>query len=116
MTVIPTSPSFYYPEANSTLAVTSTTARVALGNGGDTVLIFNDGGATAFVAFGDATVTATAGGTSTAVSDGGMWIPPGVIFAFRVGSAQMRAGGLSVAAFCAASGSTTLRISRGSGV
>lgn len=116
MPAIPTSPLYFYPEQNSTLAVTATTARVALGSVGDTVIVYNDGGNNAFIAFGDATITATAGGTATASSDGSMCIPPGAVMTYRIDPSLVQTGPVNVAGICAGAGTTTLRITRGSGV
>ena len=62
MTAIPTALPAFYPEQTSTLACTTTSGstNVTLGSVGDTLMLKNEGPSTAFVAFGDAGVTATA--------------------------------------------------------
>jgi len=102
----------FYAESNSTLAVTSISANVAVGYVGDVLLLQNDGYSTCYVALGiDSTVTATAGGTTTAANTGSMPILAGSTILIRV---IPNLG--YVAAITDGSNTTTLRISRGTGV
>ena len=112
MTVIPTDLPAFYPETNSTLACGTGTGSTALllGARGDTLLLSNDGGATAFLAFGSASTTVTAGGAVNATTDGGMALLPGAVMTVRVDNAFTHIVGITSA------GTTTVRISRGSGV
>jgi hypothetical protein len=114
MTAIPTAFQAFFPEQTSTLACTTTSgsANVVLGTVGDTLLLRNEGPSTAFLAFGNSGVTATAGGVINASSDGSFPLLAGEISTVRVDSAG---SGLNVAGITAA-GTATVRISRGSGV
>lgn len=101
------------PASNSTiLAVPVTSASVALAAGSasdsNTVQVANVGTAEAFIAFGGATVAAVAQGAVTAASDGSTSIPAGAILAFSINNQ-------GYAAAITQSGTTTLRITRGSG-
>lgn len=112
MSVIPTAFPAFYPETNSTLACGTGTGSTALllGVRGDTLVLRNDGGATAFLAFGSAATTVAAGGAANATSDGGMALLPGEVSSVRVDNAFTHIVGITAA------GTTTVRISRGSGV
>lgn len=115
MTAIPTNPSYFWPEQNSTLACTVASASVTLGNVGDTLLIYNDGGTNAYLVFGSSTpLVATAGGIVTSVNDGGLCVPPGVIYTLRVDNNLLQIGPVVVAGITSV-GTTTVRFSRGSG-
>jgi hypothetical protein len=96
---------------SSTIAVTATSQRVALsqGNSAESVYLSNVGASECFIAFGDATVTATAGGSSTSASDGSMAIPAGFYGVIS------NVGQSNIAAVCAASNTTTLRVTPGTG-
>ena len=96
---------------SSTIAVTSTSQAVALsdGNNAESVYIANVGTAECFIAFGNASVSATPGGSATNATDGSMSIPAG--FHGVISSL----GQTYIAAVCASSNSTTLRITCGSG-
>ena len=111
MTAIPTALPAFLAEQNGTLPCTSASASVGPFTIGDVWYVTNIGGTEAFIAFGNANVTTTAGQTSTAqVPDGGMSVPPGVVLTLRADSASTYVAGIT------ASGTTVLRISRGSGV
>lgn len=112
MSLIPTALPAFYPESNSTLACGTATGTTALllGPSGDSLVLSNDGGATAFLAFGSGTVTVVAGGAVNATSDGGMALLPGAVVTVRVDNAFTHVAGITAA------GTTTVRISRGSGV
>lgn len=112
MTAIPSAFAAFFPEQTSTLACTTSSASVAVGLVGDTLMLKNEGPSTAFVSFGDSGVTATAGGSTTKSSDGSYPMLAGEISTVRVDSVGQ---GLNVAGVTA-SGTATLRISRGSGV
>lgn len=121
MTAVTTALEQFYPEQTSTLLCGPATGstRVVLGTVGDTLIIRNEGPSTAFLAFGDATVTATAGGAVNAASDGSYPILAGEVSTVRInmGPQGMTAtGGLNVAGITAAAGSAVVRITRGSGV
>ena len=114
MTAIPTAFQAFYPEQTSTLACTTTSgsANVVLGTVGDTLLLRNEGPSTAFLAFGNAGVVATAGGVVNAANDGSFPILAGEISTVRVDASGT---GLNVAGITAA-GTAVVRITRGSGV
>jgi hypothetical protein len=114
MTAIPTAFQAFFPEQTSTLACTTTSgsANVVLGTVGDTLLLRNEGPSTAFLAFGNSGVTATAGGVANASSDGSYPILAGEISTVRVDAVG---SGLNVAGITAA-GTAVVRITRGSGV
>jgi hypothetical protein len=100
----------FRPESvSSTLAVTSTSQRIALSAGTSNVYISNIGTKECFVAFGDATVTATAGGAVTAAADGAMAIPAGFYGVISCGRQS------NIAAICAGTDTTTLRVTPGEG-
>lgn len=114
MTAIPSALPAFYPEQTSTLACTTTSGstNVTLGSVGDTLMLKNEGPSTAFLAFGDAGVTATAGGTANKSSDGSYPILAGEISTVRVDAVGQ---GVNIAGITA-SGTATVRITRGSGV
>ena len=118
MTAIVTAIPQYFPEQQATVAVTAASASVQLGLVGDTILFYNDGTNMIFAKIGTATVVAVAGGTATLANDGDMWMPPGAVMGLRIDpSVNASSGGaVFVAAICAAGLTSTLRISRGSGV
>lgn len=93
------------------VAVTSATATEAMtdtgNNSSPNVMIFNSGPNTAFVNFGDSSVTAT---LTDADNDGDMPIPSGFMGTFDV-------PGLSthIAAICASNETATLFVTRGQG-
>jgi len=110
MTITSTGAVFFYPESNSTLVCTTTTGNVTIGGSGDVLVIANVGTVEAFVGWGnDATPTVVAGGTITAGSTGGMSVPPGIVTTVRSVPSSNIIAGITNA------GTTTLRISRGSG-
>lgn len=94
---------------SSTIAVTTSNQRVAFSIATGSVYLANVGTKECFVAFGNASVAATAGGGSTSVADGSMSIPSGFN---GVVSTQ---GQSNIAAICAGSDSTTLRVTPGEG-
>lgn len=94
--------------ASSTIAVTNSSQRVALSCAASNAYVSNVGTTECFIEFGSATVTATAGGSSTAASDGSMAIPGGFY-------GVVSTGGQSNMAAITASGTTTLRITPGEG-
>jgi len=114
MTTIPTALPAFFPEQTTTLACTTTSGstNVSLGTVGDTLMLKNEGPSTAFVAFGNADVVATAGGTSNKSNDGSYPVLAGEISTVRV---DANGSGLNVAGITA-SGTATVRITRGSGV
>lgn len=100
----------FRPErVSSTIAVTSTSQRVALSASCNNVYISNIGTKECFITFGDATITATAGSASTAASDGSMAIPSGFYGVISCGRQS------NVAAICAGADTTTLRLTPGEG-
>jgi len=105
----------FYPEQVSTTlacgAATGTTF-LALPQGGDVLMIQNEGGATAFITFSAiaAGTAVTAGGAVNAAADGGMPILAGGIYMIRADP-----GLVNYIAGITAAGTTTLRITRGSG-
>ena len=101
---------FTFPAVNSTIAVTASNQRVALAGSGNTVMLKNAGSTECFIAVGDSTVTVTAGGGTTAASDGGFSVLPGEIAAYTIPLSATH-----LAARCAGSGTTTLRVARGEG-
>ena len=112
MTLTSTGAVFFYPETNATLVCTSASSNVNIGNSGDVLVISNVGTAEAFIGWGvDSTASITAGGTVTAAGTStiGMSIAPGVVQTLRAVPATPYIAGITNA------GSTTLRISRGSG-
>lgn len=102
---------FSIPTVNGTIAATASSQRISMPGTGGSIMIQNTGGTECFVAVGDSTVTATAGGSATAAADGGMSVPPGIIAVYSIPQTATH-----LAAICAAGGTTTLRVSRGSGV
>lgn len=91
----------FNPTGEATLAVTSTSARVAMGSAGPTALIVNTGANTAYVTFGNASVVST-----TAL---GHPIPSGWALAFDI-------TGTSFIAAITASSTASLTISTGTGM
>lgn len=89
----------FTPVSTVSLAVTTTTGRVATVGDASTIRLYNAGNATAFVKFGSSTVTA-------ATTD--MPIPAGVIEMFRTGT-------LTHVAAITSGGTTTLYITSGEG-
>jgi hypothetical protein len=97
---------------SSTIAVTNSSQRVAIagpGNYVDSVYLANIGTKECFIAFGDATATATAGGNATAASDGSMSIPAGFYGVIS------NIGQSNIAAVCAGTDTTFLRVTPGTG-
>ena len=102
---------FFYPEGSATLAVSNSSTSVNIGLLGDVVLVKNDGVVTAYVAFGQGSATAVAGGVATLASGtASMPVLPGEITAVRGLASVDTAAGITD------SGTTVLRFSRGSGV
>lgn len=101
------------PTSNGSIYVTSSSQRILL-PAGETILIKNVGATECFVAQGDSTVAAVASGGATLAADGAMSIPAGEIGIYSI---QNTAGGKNyLAAICAGSGTTTLRVSVGVGI
>jgi hypothetical protein len=107
-TLIPFAPA---TSAASTIAVTSTSQRVALPllSTPGSIYLSNVGTKECFVELGGATVTAVAGGAVTAASDGSLALPSG--FFGVIGYNPATQGFL--AAVCAGTDTTTLRIKAG---
>lgn len=103
-------PKPFFPAAvSATIAVTNSSQRVALSIIGSSVYLANVGTTECFIAFGNASVVVTAGAGATSAADGGMSIPGGF-------NGVVSSGGQSnIAAICAGSGSTTLRVTPGDG-
>ena len=101
---------FAFPTVSSTIAVTASNQRIAMVGSGNTVVVKNAGSTECFVAVGDVTVVATAGGATTAASDGSFSILPGEIASYTIPLSATH-----LAAICAGSGTTALRIARGEG-
>lgn len=97
----------FAPGPSGTIAVTSSNARLALPKGGNNVYVANVGSTECFIAFGDVTVAAVAGGNTTALA-GSMSIPPGF-------TASLSMGANTHIAAITASSTTTLRVTRGDG-
>ena len=119
MTTQPTVNPQFFPEQTSTLLCGPATGstRVVLGTAGDTLMIRNEGPSTAFLAFGDAAVVATAGGAVNAANDGSYPVLAGEVSTVRVDVGPYGLGApLNVAGITAAAGSAVVRITRGSGV
>jgi hypothetical protein len=101
--------SFSIPAVNGTIAVTTTSQRIALTGTGSSIRVANVTATEAFINVGDSTVVAVAGAGATQASDGAMSVPANSLGFYAVpGSAT------HVAAITAA-GTATLRISRGEG-
>lgn len=90
----------FAPTGNASLAVTTTTARVAFGSADTSMVIQNTGSATAYIRTGTVAVNALITDTP---------IPAGGSYAFNT-------GGQGFIAAITASGSTTLRITTGTGL
>lgn len=93
----------FTPGGNTSLSVTTSSARVALpqGVGGTIRMGADSGGSTLFLKFGDSTVTA-------AVSD--TWFYPGAIETFTIPADSTHVAAIT------ATGTATLRLTRGEGV
>jgi hypothetical protein len=90
----------FSPILTASLAVTTSTGRVALAADASTVRLYNAGTATAFVKFGDVTVTA---------ATTNMPIPAGAIEAFRPPGASTHIAAIT------SSGTATLYVTSGEG-
>lgn len=102
---------YFFPEVSSTLAVTNASANVNIGSVGEHIVLYNDGFQTAYFQIGLASVVAVAGGVATvAAGTVSAAIPQGQRINIRVPE------GLFFLAGITDTGTTTLRISRGSGV
>lgn len=103
---------FSLPAVNGTIAVTTTSQRIALQGAGAVVTLANVSTVECFVAVGDSTVVATAAATpaATSATDGSMSIPANSWASFAI-----PLDATHLAAVTAAS-TTTLRVSRGEGV
>jgi hypothetical protein len=95
--------------ASGTIAVTSTSQRIAFSVTTKHVYLSNIGTKECFVEFGNASIAATAGGAATAASDGSMAIPAGFYGVLNCGSQS------NIAAICAGTDTTTLRVTPGDG-
>ena len=95
--------------ASGTIAATSSSQRIALSVSSKHVYLSNIGTKECFGEFGNASVTATAGGASTSASDGSMAIPAGFYGVINCGNQS------NVAAVCAGTDTTTLRVTPGDG-
>jgi hypothetical protein len=96
---------------SSTIAVTNASQRVAFtgGNNVDSVYLANVGAKECFVEFGGPAVAATAGGNATNASDGSMSIPAGFYGVIS------NVGQSNIAAVCAGTDTTYLRVTPGTG-
>lgn len=92
--------SLFSPIATASLAVTTSTGRVALAADASSVRLYNAGTATAFVKFGDSSITA---------ATTNMPIPAGVVETFRP------PGGATHVAAITSSGTATLYVTSGEG-
>lgn len=100
----------FRPErVSSTIAVTSTSQRVAFSASTNNIYLSNIGTKECFVLTGDATVVAVAGGAATLAADGSMAIPAG-FYGVISGGRQS-----NLAAVCAGADTTTLRVTPGEG-
>lgn len=100
----------FTPGLSGTIAVTATSARLNLSaTAGPKLYVYNAGSSECFIAFGDSTVTAVAGGNTTAAT-GSMSVPAGAFFVIEIGL-----NATYVAAVCASGNTTTLRLTRGDG-
>jgi len=100
----------FRPESvSSTIAVTNASQRVALNGSTNNIYLANIGTKECFIALGDATVTAVAGGASTLAADGSMSIPAGFYGVISRGRQS------DIAAICAGADTTTLRVTPGEG-
>ncbi len=97
----------FAPGASGTIAATTTSQSVAVTGNGKTLYVANAGTTECFVAVGDSSVTAVAGAGSTGLA-GHMSVLPGTCFALSMDR------NTHVAAITA-SGTTTLRFTRGDG-
>lgn len=109
MTFSPTIPYPLSVAQTSTLGATTSSGSVALGTVGEVLLVQNDGSVTAYVALGTSAVTATAGGTATLADGGSVPVLAGASMLFRAGPGVTHLAGIT------ASGTTTIRASRGDG-
>lgn len=100
----------FFTEQNGCLAVSSVSSSVAIGSAGDTLLLMNVGATLCYIRQGDSQVVATAGGVVTAAATGGFPVPAGAILQIRALYESTHLAAITD------SGTTTLRISRGSGV
>lgn len=116
---LPWSLGAFSPVQNGTIAATTSSQAIALGGSTDAsayqtgpncAVVSNIGTVEAFVLFGDSTVTAIAGGAITAANDGSASVPAGAIVSF-----QANIPGITHMAAITASGTTTIRVSRGYG-
>lgn len=98
----------FAPGPSGTIAVTDVSARLAVSGRGKTLYVNNVGSTECFVAVGTSTVTAVAGGATTALT-GSMSFPAGFSCAIAMDA------NTHVAAICTTGGTTTLRITRGDG-
>ena len=103
--------SFAIPTVNGTVAVTTTSQAIALQGAGGALLVKNVGSTECFIAVGSSTVTATAAAAAPATdaTDGSMSIPAGEIGTYSIPVTATHLAAVT------ASGTTTLRVSRGEG-
>lgn len=100
---------FSIPVVNGTIAVTTSSQSIALQGAGMSLLVKNVGGGECFIAIGDSTVTATAGAAATDATDGSLSVPAGEIAIYSIPATATHVAAIT------ASGTTTLRVSRGDG-
>lgn len=105
----------FIPIATATLAATASSAVIALpatvaAGQRRTGRMINTGPSLAFVELGASTVTAVAGGNTTATPDGSWPLLPGVIEVF-----ELQPGRTHLAAICQAGGTALIRITVGEG-
>jgi len=101
---------FTLPSQNATLAVTASSSSVALPGSGSVMMIKNVGSSEAFIAAGNSAVVAVAGGAATSGADGSFSISAGQFLVL-----SLPLGATTLAAICAGTNTTTLRISLGHG-
>lgn len=103
---------FSIPAVNGTIAVTTTSQRIALQGAGSVVLVANVSTVECFIAVGSSTVVAVAAAASPATdaTDGSMSIPPNTSATFSIPDTATHLAAVTAAT------TTTLRVSRGDGV
>lgn len=105
----------FTPIATGTLAVTETNARILLPGTYQSgqrriARVMNSGNSVAFIEFGNSSVSATAGGDTSASPDGSMPLLPGVVEVFTV-----LHGHTHLAGICQAGATSVVRVTMGEG-
>lgn len=105
----------FSPIATGTLAVTDVSARIALPGSFESgqrrvARVMNMGTSLAFVQFGNSSVTATAGGDTTASPNGSMPLLAGVVELFTIPTGHTHMAGV-----CQATGTAVVRVTMGEG-